>query len=131
MLKIKIHYFSDDLPRLQTTKIGDWIDLYCAQDMTLKAGDFALVPLGVSMQLPEGTRLEPRPGRRRSSAGACFRQTLSASSTTAIAERTTSGSSRSTLRAILFWKRAIASASSGFSRSSPPLNSRSARRFPL
>ena len=62
MPKIKIHYFSDDLPRLQTTKIGDWIDLYCAQDMTLKAGDFALVPLGVSMQLPEGyeARTAPR-----------------------------------------------------------------------
>ena len=42
---IKIHYFSDDLPRLQTTKIGDWIDLYCAQDMTLKAGDFVQVQI--------------------------------------------------------------------------------------
>ena len=61
MPKIKIHYFSDDLPRLQTTKIGDWIDLYCAQDMTLKAGDFALVPLGVSMQLPEGYEARTAP----------------------------------------------------------------------
>ena len=25
---IKIHYFSDDLPRLQKTSKGDWIDLY-------------------------------------------------------------------------------------------------------
>ena len=54
MPKIKIHYFSPDAPRLQLTKTGDWIDLYCAQDMTLHAGDFALVPLGVSMQLPAG-----------------------------------------------------------------------------
>ena len=54
MPKIKIHYFSPDAPRLKITKKGDWIDLYCAEDMTLKAGDFALVPLGVSMQLPEG-----------------------------------------------------------------------------
>ena len=52
MPKIKIHYFSPDAPRLQLTKTGDWIDLYFAQDMTLHAGDFALVPLGVSMQLP-------------------------------------------------------------------------------
>ena len=51
---IKIHYFSDDLPRLQKTSKGDWIDLYCAQTMTLHAGEYALVPLGVSMQLPEG-----------------------------------------------------------------------------
>ena len=62
MPNIKIHYFSDDLPRLQKTEKGDWIDLYCAQDMTLKAGEFALVPLGVSMQLPEGyeARTAPR-----------------------------------------------------------------------
>ena len=51
---IKIHYFSDDLPRLQKTAKGDWIDLYCAQTMQLHAGEFALIPLGVSMQLPEG-----------------------------------------------------------------------------
>ena len=62
MPKIKIHYFSPDAPRLQLTKTGAWIDLYCAQDMTLHAGDFALVPLGVSMQLPEGyeARTAPR-----------------------------------------------------------------------
>ena len=62
MPKIKIHYFSPVAPRLQLTKTGDWIDLYCAQDMTLHAGDFALVPLGVSMQLPEGyeARTAPR-----------------------------------------------------------------------
>ena len=54
MPKIKIHYFSDDLPRLQKTAKGDWIDLYCAQTMQLHAGEFALIPLGVSMQLPEG-----------------------------------------------------------------------------
>ena len=54
MPTIKIHYFSDDLPRLQKTGKGDWIDLYCAQTMQLHAGEFALIPLGVSMQLPEG-----------------------------------------------------------------------------
>ena len=59
---IKIHYFSDDLPRLQKTSKGDWIDLYCAQTMQLHAGEFALIPLGVSMQLPEGyeARTAPR-----------------------------------------------------------------------
>jgi len=49
---IKIHYFSDDLPRLKKTSKGDWIDLYCAQTMTLHAGEYALVPLGVSRKLP-------------------------------------------------------------------------------
>ena len=62
MPTIKIHYFSDDLPRLQKTEKGDWIDLYCAQTMQLHAGEFALIPLGVSMQLPEGyeARTAPR-----------------------------------------------------------------------
>ena len=61
-MKIKIHYFHEDSPRLQVTAKGDWIDLYCAQTMELKAGDFALIPLGVSMQLPEGyeARTAPR-----------------------------------------------------------------------
>ena len=58
---IKIHYFSDDLPRLQKTSKGDWIDLYCAQTMTLHAGEYALVPLGVSMQLPEGDEARTAP----------------------------------------------------------------------
>ena len=62
MPTIKIHYFSDDLPRLQKTDKGDWIDLYAAQTMQLRAGEFALIPLGVSMQLPEGyeARTAPR-----------------------------------------------------------------------
>ena len=54
MPKIKIHYFSPDAPRLKKTQKGDWIDLYVAQTMALRAGEYALVPLGVSMQLPEG-----------------------------------------------------------------------------
>ena len=62
MPKIKIHYFSEDAPRLKMTEKGDWIDLYCAETMTLHAGEFALVPLGVSMQLPAGyeARTAPR-----------------------------------------------------------------------
>ena len=62
MLKIKIHYFSPDAPRLKITDKGDWIDLYCAETMELHAGDFTLVPLGVSMQLPAGyeARTAPR-----------------------------------------------------------------------
>ena len=62
MPKIKIHYFSEDAPRLKMTEKGDWIALYCAETMTLHAGEFALVPLGVSMQLPAGyeARTAPR-----------------------------------------------------------------------
>lgn len=36
------------------TKVGDWIDLYVNENVSLKAGEFKLIPLGVSMELPEG-----------------------------------------------------------------------------
>ena len=61
MPTIKIHYFSPDAPRLKVTAKGDWIDLYCAQTMQLSAGEFALIPLGVSMQLPEGYEANTAP----------------------------------------------------------------------
>ena len=41
-------------PRLEKIGKGDWIDLYTYEDMTLKAGDSAIVPLGVAMKLPAG-----------------------------------------------------------------------------
>ena len=61
-MKINIHYFSPDAPRLKITSKGDWIDLYVSETVTLKKGDFALIPLGVSMQLPAGweARTVPR-----------------------------------------------------------------------
>lgn len=61
MPTIKIHYFSPDAPRLKVTNKGDWIDLYCAKTMRLSAGEFALIPLGVSMQLPEGYEANTAP----------------------------------------------------------------------
>ena len=33
---------------------GSWIDLYTRKDVTLQAGEFAIIPLGVAMKLPEG-----------------------------------------------------------------------------
>ena len=33
---------------------SDWIDLHAAEEVTLKAGEFRLIPLGVAMALPEG-----------------------------------------------------------------------------
>ena len=52
---IKIKYFHPEMEKL--TYIdgkSDWIDLRCARHTELKAGDFALVPLGVAMALPAG-----------------------------------------------------------------------------
>lgn len=52
---IKVKYFNDSIDKLQY--IGDksdWIDLRAAEDVTMKAGEFKLIPLGIAMQLPEG-----------------------------------------------------------------------------
>ena len=52
-LSIKIKYFRDIEP-IQKFENGDWIDLRSGTDIDLKAGDQALIPLGVGMILPEG-----------------------------------------------------------------------------
>ena len=52
---IRIKYFTDKIDRL--AYIGgksDWIDLRCAKEVQMKAGELCLIPLGVAMQLREG-----------------------------------------------------------------------------
>ena len=52
---IQIRYLSDKVGRLQKIQDkSDWIDLRAAADVSLKAGESALIPLGVAMRLPEG-----------------------------------------------------------------------------
>jgi len=51
---IKIKYQSPDLQRIGEIQQGDWIDLRSAMTYNIKKGDFILINLGVSMQLPEG-----------------------------------------------------------------------------
>ena len=53
-MQIKIKYFTDQIDKLTKITQGDWIDLRSAETITLKAGDFKLIPLGVAMQLPAG-----------------------------------------------------------------------------
>ena len=50
---IKVRYHADIYP-LEKTEAGDWIDLRVAADVEMKAGEYKLIPLGVSMQLPPG-----------------------------------------------------------------------------
>lgn len=50
---IEIKYHEDILP-IEVNPKGDWIDLRAAEDVEMKAGDFRLISLGVSMKLPEG-----------------------------------------------------------------------------
>lgn len=51
-MKIKIKYHADITP-LEMSEKGDWCDLRIAEDVEMKAGDFKIISLGVSMLLPE------------------------------------------------------------------------------
>lgn len=51
--EIQIRYFPGS-PHLVMNERGDWCDLYVYEDMTLKAGESACIPLGIAMRLPIG-----------------------------------------------------------------------------
>ena len=52
---IKIKYHTDEIEKLRyIDDKSDWIDLRSEEDVELKAGDFKLISLGVSMELPKG-----------------------------------------------------------------------------
>ena len=53
-MKIKVKYFDKDLERIEKISVGDLIDLRCSADITMKKGEFRLIPLGVAMELPKG-----------------------------------------------------------------------------
>lgn len=53
MKTIKIKYLKD-IEKINKISVGDWIDLRAAEDVTLKAGEYKMFPLGVAMELPEG-----------------------------------------------------------------------------
>jgi dUTP pyrophosphatase len=54
MKRIKIKYFTDKIDKIEKISIGDWIDLRAAENISLKQGEFALIPLGIGMILPKG-----------------------------------------------------------------------------
>ena len=52
---IRIKYHSDQIDKLDYIEgKSDWIDLRSAQEVTMQKGDFCLIDLGVSVQLPKG-----------------------------------------------------------------------------
>ena len=51
--RIKIKYHAD-ITKIEKIAVGDWIDLRAAENVTLKAGEKAIISLGVSMKLPDG-----------------------------------------------------------------------------
>ena len=55
MEELKVKYFTDQIDELcYVAGKSDWIDLHAAEEVTLKAGEFRLIPLGVAMELPRG-----------------------------------------------------------------------------
>ena len=61
MLDIKVKYHSVLLPKLRKIDNGDWVDLYCASKTKFKAGEFKLISLGVSVDIPEGYEMHIAP----------------------------------------------------------------------
>lgn len=54
MAEIKIKYHNPNLLALTPAHKGEWIDLRAAEDVDLKAGDFKLINLGISVKVPDG-----------------------------------------------------------------------------
>lgn len=52
--RVFVKYHTDQPPLEFVEGKSDWIDLRASERVTLKAGEFAIIPLGVSMKLPEG-----------------------------------------------------------------------------
>lgn len=53
LLTAKVKYHTDIDP-IEKISAGDWIDLRCAEDTFIGKGEYAQIPLGVSIQLPLG-----------------------------------------------------------------------------
>ena len=54
METIKIKYHDPELIKITQVEGSDFIDLRAAEDVTLKRGDFKLISLGISFELPKG-----------------------------------------------------------------------------
>lgn len=50
-MEVKVKYHAD-IDELKWIKGGNYIDLRCAEDVTMKQGEYKLISLGVSMELP-------------------------------------------------------------------------------
>lgn len=51
-LSVRINAHGNPVPERIT--VGDWIDLRCAETVTLNASDYRKLSLGISMELPDG-----------------------------------------------------------------------------
>lgn len=54
MIKVIPIKYHTDISPIEVNPLGDWVDLRAAEDVDMKAGEFRLISLGVSMKLPAG-----------------------------------------------------------------------------
>lgn len=54
ILDMKVKYHTATLEKLTKLDKGDWIDLRAAEEVKLEVGDFKLISLGISVQIPAG-----------------------------------------------------------------------------
>lgn len=53
-MKIKIKYHDKEIEKLRKIETGDWIDMRAAETVEMKQGDYKVISLGISMELPKG-----------------------------------------------------------------------------
>jgi dUTP pyrophosphatase len=51
---MKIKYHDKEIDKIKKIEIGDWIDLRAAETVEMKQGDFKIISLGISVELPKG-----------------------------------------------------------------------------
>ena len=61
MLKLIVLYHDKELKKIEKLEQGDWIDLRAAEHIELKAGQYKLISLGISVQIPEGYEMHIAP----------------------------------------------------------------------
>ena len=60
-MKIQIKYHNKNIPKIKKIEQGDLIDLYAAETVDIKAGDFKLISLGISVKRPWGYKAQVYP----------------------------------------------------------------------
>ena len=53
-LTIRIKYHDHEMEKIRKIKNGDWLDMRAAETVEMKSGEYKLISLGVSMELPKG-----------------------------------------------------------------------------
>ena len=53
-MELLVKYHNSRIDTIKKVEKGDWIDLRAAETVRLKAGEFRLISLGISVKLPEG-----------------------------------------------------------------------------